>query len=109
VIQEAFSPEKTQQEVLYEKNNGSDPGGDGYRDGAGSGRTGQVQRRRGDQVSAGYRGRQLTVSGSVYTLKLLGEAGLGGGWSLYARLGAQSVTNPSLTDFNTGAGVYGEN
>ncbi|GEM_PF-4093041 len=52
---------------------------------------------------------ELTVSGSVYTLKLLGEAGLGGGWSLYARLGAQSVTNPSLTDFNTGAGVYGEN
>jgi hypothetical protein len=41
-----------------------------------------------------------SVAGSVYTLKLLGEAGLGGGWSLYARLGAQSVTNPLLADFN---------
>jgi hypothetical protein len=50
-----------------------------------------------------------TASGSIYTLKLLGEAGLGGGWSLYARLGAQSVTNPLLADFNIAPEVYGEN
>ncbi len=49
------------------------------------------------------------TSGSIYTLKLLGEAGLGGGWSLYARLGAQSVTNPLLADFNIAPEVYGEN
>lgn len=48
------------------------------------------------------------TSGSVYTLKLLGEADLGGGWSLYARLGAQSVTSPLLADFNIAPGVYGE-
>lgn len=49
-----------------------------------------------------------TSSGSVYTLKLLGEAELGGGWSLYARLGAQRVTNPLLADFNTAPEVYGD-
>lgn len=49
-----------------------------------------------------------TTSGSVYTLKLLGEADLGSGWSLYARLGAQSVTNPLLADFNIDPAVYGE-
>ena len=50
-----------------------------------------------------------TASGSIYTFKLLGEAELGGGWSLYARLGAQSVTNPLLADFNVAPEVYGEN
>lgn len=46
-------------------------------------------------------------SGSLYTLKLMGEADLGAGWSLYARLGAQRATNPLLADFNTAAEVYG--
>lgn len=50
-----------------------------------------------------------TASGSIYTLKLLGEADMGGGWSLYARLGAQGVTNPLLADFNIAPEVYGEN
>lgn len=40
-------------------------------------------------------------SGMIYTLKLMGEAGLGlPGWSLYARLGVQSLSRPWLEDFN---------
>lgn len=40
------------------------------------------------------------TSGSMYTLKVKGERDLGAGWSLYARLGAQYATEPSLADFN---------
>lgn len=46
------------------------------------------------------------VSGMMYGIRLTGEQELGGGWSLYARLGAQYATRPSLGDFNTD--VYGE-
>ncbi|MDT8899781.1 porin [Anaeroselena agilis] len=49
-----------------------------------------------------------TASGAIYTLKLMSEAELGDGWSLYARLGAQSVTAPTLADFNIAPEVYGE-
>ncbi|MEN6567376.1 MAG: hypothetical protein ABFC57_13855 [Veillonellales bacterium] len=41
-----------------------------------------------------------TVSGTMYTLKLKGETELGAGWSLYARLGAQYATQPTLSDYN---------
>jgi hypothetical protein len=40
------------------------------------------------------------VSGTMNTLKIRGEADLGGGWSLYGRLGTQYATNPLLADFN---------
>lgn len=39
------------------------------------------------------------TSGSVYTLKLMGEMDLGSNWSLYARLGAQRVSQPEMSDF----------
>lgn len=42
-------------------------------------------------------------SGMMYTLKLRGEADLGSGWSLYARLGAQHATQPSLADYTLDA------
>jgi len=48
------------------------------------------------------------ISGSVYTIKLMGEADLGDGWSLYTRLAAQTVTDPLLADFNFSPGAYGE-
>lgn len=41
-----------------------------------------------------------SVSGTMNTLKLTGEADLGAGWSLYGRLGAQYATQPLITDFN---------
>lgn len=40
------------------------------------------------------------ISGTMYTLKLKGETELGAGWSLYARLGAQYATEPTLSDYN---------
>lgn len=40
-------------------------------------------------------------SAGIYTLKLLGEAELGNGWSLYARLGAQALSKPGFGDFST--------
>ena len=54
------------------------------------------------------------VSGSVYSLKVMAEAELGEGWSLYTRFGAQHVTKTSQADFVvTEPGVvpnaYGEN
>lgn len=49
-----------------------------------------------------------TISGSVYTIKLRGEADLGDGWSLYTRLAAQRATDPLLADFNLSPGAYGE-
>lgn len=51
---------------------------------------------------------EAATSGSVYTIKLMGEADLGDGWSLYTRLAAQHVTNPFLADFNLSPGGYGE-
>jgi hypothetical protein len=48
-----------------------------------------------------------STSGSMYTLKLKGETDLGEGWSLYARLGAQYATRPSLSDYNVDPAVYG--
>ena len=50
-----------------------------------------------------------SVSGTMYTLKLKGETDLGDGWSLYARLGAQYATQPSLSDYNFDSVVYGPN
>lgn len=43
------------------------------------------------------------TSAGIYTLKLLGEAELGNGWSLYARLGVQGLSKPGFGDFNTDA------
>lgn len=43
------------------------------------------------------------TSGMVYTLTLKSEAELGNGWSLFARLGAQHATRPSLGDLNLDA------
>lgn len=40
------------------------------------------------------------TSGTMYTLKLKGETELGAGWSLYARLGAQYATQPTLADYS---------
>lgn len=40
------------------------------------------------------------AAGTMYTLKLKGETKLGDGWSLYARLGAQYATQPTLADYN---------
>ena len=45
-------------------------------------------------------------SGLIYSLKLMGEADLGSGWSLYARLGAQGLSHAGLGDFNPG--YYGD-
>lgn len=45
-------------------------------------------------------------SGLIYSLKLMGEADLGSGWSLYVRLGAQGLSHVGLGDFNPG--YYGE-
>lgn len=42
-------------------------------------------------------------SGTMYSVKLMGEAELGSDWTLYARLGAQHATNPLFADFNTDA------
>ncbi len=47
-----------------------------------------------------------SVSGGLYTLRLKGEADLGAGWGLYARLGAQYATKPLQADYNLDA--YGE-
>lgn len=47
-----------------------------------------------------------SLSGGVYTLRLKGEADLGGGWGLYARLGAQYAAKPAQADYNLDA--YGE-
>ncbi|MBP2657369.1 MAG: hypothetical protein H6Q69_401 [Firmicutes bacterium] len=43
---------------------------------------------------------ESSSSGSLYTLKLKGEAELGNGWGAYARLGAQYATQPELADYN---------
>ena len=43
------------------------------------------------------------ASAGIYTFKLLGEAELGSGWSLYARLGAQGLSKPGFGDFSTDA------
>ena len=65
------------------------------------------------EVSAKYQrdtvDKEAGASGSVYTVKIMSEADLGSGFSLYARLGAQGVTVPSLSDFNLSPEVYGEN
>jgi len=45
-------------------------------------------------------------SGMIYSLKLMGEADFGSGWSLYARVGTQGLSHPGLGDFNTD--FYGE-
>jgi hypothetical protein len=45
-------------------------------------------------------------SAMIYSLTLMGEADLGSGWSLYARLGTQGLSHPGLGDFNTD--YYGE-
>ncbi|MEM5770027.1 MAG: hypothetical protein AAGU23_11965, partial [Bacillota bacterium] len=37
-------------------------------------------------------------SGLISTLKLMGEADLGSGWALYARLGVQTLSRPWLED-----------
>lgn len=47
------------------------------------------------------------VSGMMYSLKLKEEAGLRAGWALYARLGAQYATRPSLSDYSSDGAVYG--
>lgn len=39
-------------------------------------------------------------SGLISTLKLMGEADLGSGWALYARLGVQTLSRSWLEDFN---------
>lgn len=52
---------------------------------------------------------ETTTSGSVFTIKLMGEADLGQGWSLYTRLAAQNVANSSQADFNVSSAAYGEN
>lgn len=41
------------------------------------------------------------ASGTMSTFKLMGEADLGHGWSLYTRFGAQHATQPVLADYNT--------
>ena len=50
-----------------------------------------------------------TISGTVTSIKLMGEVELGSNWSLYGRLGAQTTTNPLLADYNISPEVYGEN
>ncbi|MBP2651403.1 MAG: hypothetical protein H6Q74_2228 [Firmicutes bacterium] len=47
------------------------------------------------------------ISGAMYSFKLKGVTDIGGGWSLYARIGAQYATQPSLSDYNLD--LYGEN
>lgn len=47
-----------------------------------------------------------TTSGTMHTFKLMSETDLGDGWSLYARLGAQYATQPTLSDYNVD-NVYG--
>ena len=50
------------------------------------------------------------IAGSLYTLRLMGEAELGSDWSLYARLGMQRAHNPSSqADYRADGLVYGEN
>lgn len=44
-----------------------------------------------------------SVSGTMNTLKLTGEADLGAGWSLYGRFAAQYATQPLVADFNSDA------
>ena len=51
---------------------------------------------------------EAATSGSVFTIKLKGEADLGSGWSLYTRLAAQKVSDSALSDFNLSPSVYGE-
>lgn len=51
---------------------------------------------------------EAATSGSVFTIKLKGEADLGDGWSLYTRLAAQRVSDSGLADFNVSPSVYGE-
>ncbi|MBP2625795.1 MAG: hypothetical protein H6Q68_506 [Firmicutes bacterium] len=46
------------------------------------------------------------IFGTMSTFKLKAEKDLGAGWSLYARLGAQYATQPTLADYNLDA--YGE-
>ncbi|WIW70019.1 porin [Anaerosinus gibii] len=50
-----------------------------------------------------------TISGTITSIKLMGEIELGSNWSLYGRLGAQTTTNPLLADYNISPEVYGEN
>lgn len=47
------------------------------------------------------------TSGVISTLRIRGEADLGSGWSLYARLGAQKISNSGFGDFNTDPAAYG--
>jgi hypothetical protein len=48
-----------------------------------------------------------STAGMMYNMTLNGETDIGSGFSLYARLGAQYATQPSLSDYNLGA--YGTN
>lgn len=48
------------------------------------------------------------VSGTVTSIKLMGEVELESNWSLYGRLGIQNTTNPLLADYNISSEVYGE-
>ena len=47
------------------------------------------------------------TSGFLYTFRLKGEADLGSGWGLYARLGAQYAQNPSQADYKADDAAYG--
>ena len=58
--------------------------------------TGDISLKYGRETFA----RVPDATGATSTLRLTAEAELGAGWSLYARLGAQSATRPALTDFN---------
>ena len=51
---------------------------------------------------------EANASGTMSSLRLTGEAALGSGWSVFARLGAQYATNPALADYNTDGSVYGD-
>ncbi len=47
------------------------------------------------------------ASGTMYSFRLMAEKELGAGWALYARLGGQYATQPSLSDYNTDPAAYG--
>lgn len=51
---------------------------------------------------------EAATSGSIFTIKLKGEANLGNGWSLYSRLAAENVSESAQADFNTTPAVYGD-
>lgn len=69
----------------------------------------------GDVVAKYQRDKQEggeTTSGFLYTFRLKGEADLGAGWGLYARIGAQYAQNPSQADYKASSEsdtAYGEN